>query len=620
MALPKIITRLWAIQNEVDEKCRKHIVIIINHLFKGSKWALQMFDSITKLPAGLLDGNGIDLGNFDECIEINVKEDVDSFRGQHCLAKANFNMMEKEKELLTWSMCTPSSCTAYDLSNLMSILLNHTIQVTPETCHIKETRSFTSEDFLAILILSVFGTLCMLSTAYDITVTNQGKKKDILRAFSWYTNGKQLLKIGSGSRETIKCLHGLRFLSIILIITGHNYFMQGAIPTMNMNTYRKALAEWAHVPIGLFIFSVESFFLMSGLLMGITFFKTMEKDKKFSIPFFYIRRYLRLTPILALTILIHSGLIIHMSYGPIWDTEMEHYPRVCKKNWWATLLYVQNYMHEHEMCITEAWYLAVDMQLCILSPLLLFPLFKRSKFGPKLLRMATVSSITNAFIALYLNDVRFGFQVEARHMFAQYFYTHTRATSWIIGLYLSYILHKNIISKHNANQWNVKAFSEKSVLIGWLLAFMCLFLPLAWGHRFSQTDFLPSSLEFSLYFSLAKSLWCLGLSWVIFACVSGYGGPVNSILSLGILQPLSRLTYSIYLIYFPFMLVKNYSTKYAIFFTNYNQIHSTFGILACVVLLAIPVHLTFEAPVTTLMKTKSDDLYEKIPNNKPCKA
>lgn len=58
-----------------------------------------------------------------------------------------------------------------------------------------------------------------------------------------------------------------------------------------------------------------------------------------------------------------------------------------------------------------------------------------------------------------------------------------------------------------------------------------------------------TSLENGLYISLSRVVWALALSYIIFACVHGYGGPVNWFLSLSLWQPLSRLSYSIYLLH-----------------------------------------------------------------------
>ena len=38
-----------------------------------------------------------------------------------------------------------------------------------------------------------------------------------------------------------------------------------------------------------------------------------------------------------------------------------------------------------------------------------------------------------------------------------------------------------------------------------------------------------------MYAVLVKALWGVCLAWVTFACVKGYGGPVNDFLSWGVL-------------------------------------------------------------------------------------
>lgn len=51
------------------------------------------------------------------------------------------------------------------------------------------------------------------------------------------------------------------------------------------------------------------------------------------------------------------------------------------------------------------------------------------------------------------------------------------------------------------------------------------------------------------YSSLSHSVWAVGLSWIVVACSTGYGGYVNSILSAPILYPVSRITYCAYLVH-----------------------------------------------------------------------
>lgn len=67
--------------------------------------------------------------------------------------------------------------------------------------------------------------------------------------------------------------------------------------------------------------------------------------------------------------------------------------------------------------------------------------------------------------------------------------------------------------------------------------------------------------EYALYFSLSKLLWPLAIGWIIFACHYGYGGVINSFLSVKSFVPLNRLSYCAYLIHPMFMQLFNYSQE-----------------------------------------------------------
>lgn len=47
-----------------------------------------MFDAWGKIPSGILVGSQYDFGSFDECLEVNYKENSSTtFVGQYCLAQ-----------------------------------------------------------------------------------------------------------------------------------------------------------------------------------------------------------------------------------------------------------------------------------------------------------------------------------------------------------------------------------------------------------------------------------------------------------------------------------------------------------------------------------------------------
>ena len=61
--------------------------------------------------------------------------------------------------------------------------------------------------------------------------------------------------------------------------------------------------------------------------------------------------------------------------------------------------------------------------------------------------------------------------------------------------------------------------------------------------------------EATLYGGFSRIAWSLCLSWVVLACVKGYGGPINSFLSWGLFTVLSRLTYFTYLIHYDILIL-----------------------------------------------------------------
>jgi hypothetical protein len=58
---------------------------------------------------------------------------------------------------------------------------------------------------------------------------------------------------------------------------------------------------------------------------------------------------------------------------------------------------------------------------------------------------------------------------------------------------------------------------------GWLLAGVCLAVPILVQHKFYHDSDI-GSLKWTIFYTLSKLIWPLGISWVIFVCVSGYGG------------------------------------------------------------------------------------------------
>lgn len=94
----------------------------------------------------------------------------------------------------------------------------------------------------------------------------------------------------------------------------------------------------------------------------------------FNLPRMYLHRYLRYTPVLAALVLFTVSLTKFVGDGPLFD--FDSIQETCHDNWYWALLHVQNYVVPNKQCLEHSWYLSVDFQLFLLSPLLIFPIWK----------------------------------------------------------------------------------------------------------------------------------------------------------------------------------------------------------------------------------------------------
>lgn len=65
-----------------------------------------------------------------------------------------------------------------------------------------------------------------------------------------------------------------------------------------------------------------------------------------------------------------------------------------------------------------------------------------------------------------------------------------------------------------------------------------------------------SPLESAIFTPLSRIGWTSFLCMLVYACLMGYGGPVNWFLSLPQWKPFARLSYAIYLIHMPIMMME----------------------------------------------------------------
>ncbi|KYQ47033.1 Nose resistant to fluoxetine protein 6 [Trachymyrmex zeteki] len=583
VVLADILTKPFVPGEFASSECIRDSKIYLKALETYTPWALQMFDASVKIPSGLITGNHKQLGNFDECLRIKNEH---GFVGQACNVAVQFEIAADDG--------TPRH--ELDLGDLLVNVAIASIAITV----VQHTTIYVNK--LSILIL--FALIIITSTGYDIVIqrqTNTSKLKNTFTAFSLYTNGKKLLQTDR-REDSIRCLDGLRFISICWIIYGHTYYMETISVKMDLTQIPYMHYDWNNMLVLNGNIVTDTFFLLSGMLLAYT---ELSKKKRAALKWrfdmigLYVHRYIRLTPAYAMMIGFYATLFYKFGTGPQWDIWIGSNKNFCRENWWTNLLYVNNYVNVPNMCMSQSWYLSTDMQFVWLSPLILYPMLKfRSLFFAIVLAVCLFLSVLVPFVTTYVLQLTgtmlyYKEQTDLAQVYLEiYTKTYNRFGSYVIGLGLGYLLYKTRSCKVKLRIWYV--------IFGWLLAIMAGFSVIFGPRNMYFDTHVYNRLEASFYAGFHRQVFTLSVSWIIFCCTHGYAGPINYLLSWSGWIPLSKLTYCAYLSHYLFVLLHVGAVRTTGNLTQMNVMRAFFANLMFTMIISVLWSLCFEMPFMTI--------------------
>lgn len=370
--------------------------------------------------------------------------------------------------------------------------------------------------------------------------------KELILSFSVKANMKTICDQSVGS-DTIPVLHGLKAISMIWVILGHTCIICFKYSD-NMEFRRLIQKEFFFQTIINGAFSVDTFFFVSGLLVSFLYFRTNAKGKldplskgrnkfiggvlHFLGLIFY--RFARLTAPYLFVLGVTEVAMKWFNYNSVFEVPaLDH--ENCPKYWWRNLLYINTLFPVEQMCMLWSWYISDDSQFYVIGAIILIVATRHFKSAASLLTVIAVSSwITTGYIA-YSNSHLPGTDDPMALFDKIYDKPWTRLGPYFIGMCAGWILFKKDC-RISMSKW--------TLTIGWTVS-TGLLLALVYGLYEANL----SPIVGALYSALSHSAWALGLAWIVIACVTGYGGIVNKILSLPILYPFSRVTYCAYLIH-----------------------------------------------------------------------
>ncbi|XP_062544956.1 LOW QUALITY PROTEIN: nose resistant to fluoxetine protein 6-like [Armigeres subalbatus] len=591
-----------AIQDVLDRQCankmRQLAVAYLERQWIGLEW----FDSWGKLPSGMYHENGFALGNVDQC------RAIEHTRMQHCTFIGAF---PSNLAPMLSGLCIPHSCNPDFAQQLQGDYLStqgvFLVQMFQQDllCIRDEVVYFDGAMITATVVSATIALFVLCSTVYELSILALKRKIDpLFSSFSLLANVRSILhlvpRVKNAQSSMIDCAHGIRSLSMIWIIVLHVHDMSNTVPWENNPAREEYLRSFvASVLHYSGMLAVDTFFVLSGMLVAMSMLRELDKKGKINPLMLYLHRYIRITAPLAALILFVVSFAAYMGEGVFWKANIEFLKQGCVANWWSALLHIQNYVDPQNMCLPWTWYLSVDMQLYIISPALIYPLWRYGKRVLFVIGGLAVLSMACVLTTFLINEFRLSFfapVIDIRRYTLTYYATHARMAVWLWGLAFGYLLHKTKETGVN--------LPKRYWIAGWVACFVLLGLIIFSNYQFHSTDVDDFSFVIDAFYEpLSRSVFGLCVMWIILACVNGKGGLLDEFLGASIWQPLSRLSFTMYLLHILLLVMASVApSKTSSYFSVIDTFYRIWGAIGLTTSVTLLWSAVFEVPFGTLDK------------------
>ncbi|XP_011495184.1 PREDICTED: nose resistant to fluoxetine protein 6-like [Ceratosolen solmsi marchali] len=584
--------------------CKSQLKRYLEELGNGTLWATQMFDASAKYPYGIVDGQTVHLGSFDQCYRLDAKVfsrrgqemETKDIHGRYCLVDFKYeqrvttvdfrgklnldfdpndsiweSIREKgdfrrtKRYLLQMALCVPAACTAEDVEKALqgpykdfsaknNLIVKASVDKMNCQARHEEIPFSTGATVYCIVLLIIFA-LVVAGSMYDGTLRADEKETvvsrglQLLLCFSARRNLRTVFEV-SYKHRGFDTIHILRIYTMTFVIFGHRMMQYYLNTVVNKYHLEKTYVIPSFIVLHNGPIIVDGFFAIGGLLTCYGFLKQFDKTKKMNFFGLTFIRFLRFTPAYALLVFFHVYLFPHMGSGPQWQSKIIAESKNCAATWWANLLYLNNYMTMEKLCIFQSWYLTVDFHCYLLNIVLVFAFWKLPRrIGYLILGAATIMSIMIPFYITYVNRIQpmfIGFPYLTNLSMDPYFVNYyvkpyMRMTAYLVGVIAGTILYD-----YENTSWRISKKWSQSLFL--LLVFVVGISSQSLGFQYLDPNSNTSLLETALYASLHRGAFAISFCSIVLLITMGDGlDYYYKILTPGWVQPFARLTYGMFL-------------------------------------------------------------------------
>ncbi|XP_037889212.1 uncharacterized protein LOC119637327 isoform X1 [Glossina fuscipes] len=352
--------------------------------------------------------------------------------------------------------------------------------------------------------------------------------------------------------------HVLKIGATFMLYLCLKFLMFGHLPITNRDDVIHTFDHSWSILIRNPMIYIDTLLLISGFLSAYQLSEEMEQKSYIQLLKRVSLKVTRYLPTVYMLICFQTWILPHMNSGPLWTNLVGENARLCEEQWWRNLLSLQNAIDFEETCSPVTVQLALEVQLYLLGPLVVWLYYTDSDAGFFMYGALHAMSVAARYSLTqreHLSMTLFhGINVSKFYRTANNLYASpiSRATSYLLGL------GAGIFQKSHQG---VVDLSAELMPVGWTLATLgilwCFWSP-ASGMR---TDYVYSSNEAASYASWCPLIYGLSLCWFIFMLSKTENSLIKFLTTSQSIVTLSRLVFPMQLITFVVILYNTAGVK-----------------------------------------------------------
>lgn len=437
-----------------------------------------------------------------------------------------------------------------------------------------------------------------------------------LQCFSLYSNFISLFR-PSRHDSRLGCLCAVRVLSICWLLLGHTADMRllrGVLK--NVSDLPDIIADWKTTPITAAGYSIDTLLWASGFVTTYTLLSDLKDVADLKWAELYLYKLWRVLPLLLFLLFLTWGLFPFFGWGPVWFSYNDFCDE-CESDWWTNLLFINNFFKSspYTSCYLTSYYISLEIQFFLITPPIVYA-YRR--WGAGFAWLSTAFLMAVGLISSF--EIANSYDLNAQEIsqgnsdydYYYYYRPYTRIPAYAVGLFCALVVygydHKDADRPDRAASLVGKVLGKQpwaflSLLSGAGIVTFCVFIQHT-ALKQGGPDFTYwSAAQNQSFITFNRWLFTIGVSLIVMPMTLGSLTWLYRAFSWHVWTPLSRLTYSTYLVSYNLALVLFLSQQYSWYFNFLRVIQDLLCLLFLSYLSALFISLLVELPCVTLAKT-----------------